>query len=180
MRVRGARSAVRGQRCAVIAAVVFALASGGRDVAAQEEDIGLPVGAVPPAVQIEDLDGKPVDLGAYVGKRPLLVEFWATWCPLCKALLPRMEAARQKYGDRVQFLVVAVAVNQSKSSIRRHQAVRAMPFPILWDTDGRATRAFQAPSTSYVVVLDAKGRVVYTGTGADQNIEEAVKRGLGR
>ncbi len=55
-----------------------------------------------------------------------------------------------------------------------------MPFPILWDTDGRATRAFQAPSTSYVAVLDAKGRVVYTGTGADQNIEEAVKRAVGR
>ena len=148
--------------------------------AQEEDDIGLSLGAVPPAAQIEDLDGKPVDLAAYVGKRPLLVEFWATWCPLCKALLPRMEAAHRKYGDRMQFLVVAVAVNQSKGSIRRHQATQAMPFPILWDTDGRATRAFQAPSTSYVVVLDAKGRVVYTGTGADQNIEDAVRRGLGR
>ena len=170
---------LRGAWCVAATLLGVGLGAGAGALAAQEEDdIGLPVGAVPPAAQIEDLDGRPVDLGAYVGKRPLLVEFWATWCPLCKALLPRMEAAHQKYGDRVLFLVVAVAVNQSKGSIRRHQAAHAMPFPILWDTDGRATRAFQAPSTSYVVVLDAKGRVVYTGTGADQNIEEAVKRSL--
>jgi len=60
----------------------------------------------------------------------------------------------------------------------RHQASHAMPFPIYWDTDGRATRAFQAPSTSYVVVLNARGRVVYTGSGSDQDIETAVKKGL--
>ena len=163
---------------AAFAAAVLSLAAGGRSLAAQEEEIGLPVGAVPPVVQIEDLDGKPVDLAAYIGKRPVLVEFWATWCPLCKALLPKLEAAHRQYGDRVQFVVVAVAVNQTKASILRHQASHAMPFPIYWDSDGRATRAFQAPSTSYVVVLDARGRVVYTGSGSDQDIETAVKKGL--
>ena len=147
-------------------------------LAAQEDDIGIPLGATPGPVHIEDLDGKPVDLSRYVGKQPLLVEFWATWCPLCKALLPRMEAAHRKYGDRVQFLVFAVAVNQSQMSIRRHLQAHPMALPVLWDTDGRATRAFQAPTTSYVVVLDAKGRVVYTGSGSDQDIEAAVARAV--
>jgi len=53
-----------------------------------------------------------------------------------------------------------------------------MPFPMLWDTEGRATRAFQAPSTSYVVVLDAGGKVVYTGLGEDQDIEGAVQKAV--
>ena len=157
---------------------VLAVAPG--RLAAQEDDIGIPLGATPGPVQIEDLDGKPVDLSRYVGKTPVLVEFWATWCPLCKALLPRMEAARRKYGERVQFLVVAVAVNQSQASIRRHLQGHPMALPVLWDTDGRATRAFQAPSTSYVVVLDAKGRVVYTGSGSDQDIDAAVRKAVGR
>ena len=169
---------VRGAWGLVLAAAMSAGAAAA--LAAQEDEIGLPAGSVPPAVQIEGLDGQPVDLAQYIGKRPLLVEFWATWCPLCKALLPKMEAAHHKYGDQVQFLVVAVAVNQTKASILRHQAEHAMPFPSLWDTDGRATRAFQAPSTSYVVALDAKGHVVYTGSGSDQDIEGAVKKALGR
>jgi thiol-disulfide isomerase/thioredoxin len=169
---------MRGAWSVVLGAALVSLGAT-RLVAQDEETLGIALGATPPSVQIEDLDGKPVDLSTYVGKRPVLVEFWATWCPLCKALLPRMEAVHRTYGDRVQFLVVAVAVNQSKSVIRRHQADHPMPFPILWDTNGRATRAFQAPSTSYVVVLDAKGKVVYTGSGSDQDIEGAVKKALG-
>jgi len=119
-----------------------------------------------------------VDLGRWVGKKPVLVEFWATWCPVCAELLPRMEAARMKYGDRVEFLVVAVAVNQSPNTVRRHLARHPMPFRFLWDVNGNATRAFQAPATSYVAVLDAKGKVVYTGIGADQDLDAALARAL--
>jgi len=87
-----------------------------------------------------------------------------------------MEAAQKKFGDRAEFLVVAVAVNQSKSSVRRHLEKHPMPFTFLWDGNGAAVRAFDAPSTSYVVVLDVTGRVVYTGVGADQDIEAALEK----
>jgi len=147
-------------------------------VAAQDDVIGIPVGATPPAVTIEDLDGNPVQLSRWVGKKPVLVEFWATWCPICAELLPRMEAARRKYGDRAEFVVIAVAVNQSKNAIRRHLDRHPMPFTFLWDGSGAAVRAFQAPATSYVAVLDAKGKVVYTGIGADQDIEAALEKAV--
>ena len=145
---------------------------------AQDDVVGIPVGATPPAVTIEDLDGNVVDLGRWVGKKPVLVEFWATWCPVCEELLPRMEAARRTYGDRVEFLVISVAVNQSKNTVRRHLARHPMPFTFLWDANGAAVRAFQAPSTSYVAVLDAAGKVVYTGVGAEQNLDAALQRAL--
>lgn len=162
----------------VLAAALWA-AAGLVPRALGAQDVGLPVGAVPEAVVIEDLDGQPVDLGEVIGKRPVLLEFWATWCPLCAALEPRLEEARRRYGDRVEFLVVAVAVNQSKRSIGRHLERHPAPGRVLWDTDGRATRAFMAPSTSYIVVLDASGRVVYTGIGDDQDLAAAVGRAVG-
>lgn len=164
--------AVRGALCAgmlTLAPVVLH---------AQEDVIGIPVGQTPPAVIIQDLDGNYVDMGRWVGKRPVIVEFWATWCPVCAELFPRMEAARTKYGDRVEFIVVAVAVNQSPSTVRRHLTRHPMPFTFLWDINGNATRAFQAPATSYVAVLDAKGRVVYTGVGAEQDLDAALARAL--
>ncbi len=144
-----------------------------------QDVIGIPVGETPPAVTLENLNGDSVALSQWIGKKPVIVEFWATWCPICAELLPRMEAAQQKFGDRAAFLVVAVAVNQTKNTVRRHLEREPMPFTFLWDGNGAAVRAFQAPSTSYIAVMDAKGRVVYTGVGEDQDIEAAIERAVG-
>ena len=146
---------------------------------AQDDDIGIARGAMPAAVQLENLDGRATDLTAFVGKKPVLIEFWATWCTNCRALLPRMREAHRRYGDRVEFVVIAVAVSQSRNSVRRHLAEHALPFRFFYDATGGAVRGFQAPATSYVVALDARGRVVYTGLGPDQDIETAVRRALG-
>jgi thiol-disulfide isomerase/thioredoxin len=164
---------VRGAWC------LAALACWSASLAAQDEPIGIPIGAAPAAVTIETLDGQSVDLGAVIGKRPVLLEFWATWCPLCAALFPKLEAAQRRYAGQIDVIVVAVAVNQSQRSILRHLQRHPMPFAaVYWDTEGRAARAFRAPSTSYVVSLDATGTVVYTGLGDQQDIEEAMKRAV--
>jgi thiol-disulfide isomerase/thioredoxin len=155
----------------VLAGVVGALA-------AQEGETGIPLGTTPPAVTIEDLDGKPVELAPRSGKEPVLIEFWATWCALCRALEPRMKAAHARYGDRVKFVAVAVAVNENPPSVRRHLTAHPMPFPFLWDTNGNAARAFQVPATSYVVVLDRGRKVRYTGIGADQDLETALAKAV--
>lgn len=162
-----------GARALVFFSVWLAVARPGRLVA---QEAGIALGATPPPVTIADLDGKPVALAQVIGREPALVEFWATWCPLCRALEPALKAAHRRFGDRVRFVAVAVAVNETPAGVRRHLAAHPMPFPFLWDTNGNATRAFQAPSTSYVVVLDAQGKVVYTGVGADQDLEAAVAR----
>ena len=148
-------------------------------MAQAENAVGLPLGTVPDAVQLEDLDGNAVDLSAYVGSRPVLIEFWATWCEICRALEPKMVAAHQRFGDQVEFLVIAVGVNQNPRSIRRHLEGRPAPFRFLYDRRGGATRAYKAPTTAYVVMLDADGRVAYTGVGADQDLEGALERLVG-
>lgn len=147
---------------------------------AAQDDVGLPVGTKPAAVTLRDLDGNPVVLGAQFGKQPVLIEFWAIWCPRCAALLPKLQAAHTRYGDRVKFVAVAVAVSQSPASIKRHLARHPMPFPVLWDGEGRAVRNFAAPTTSYVVVVDSAGQVAYTGTGEDQEIEQVLGKVLGQ
>lgn len=158
------------------ALLVAATAAGPRR--AQAQDIGLAIGTTPKPVTIQDLDGKPVNLSAYIGKKPVLLEFWAKWCPLCRAMEPRMKAAYQTYGNEVAFLIVAVGVNQSPASIKRFLAGHSIVGRVLWDGDGLAVRAFDAPATSYVVVLDDRGRVTYTGSGSDQNIAGALAHAL--
>jgi peroxiredoxin len=140
------------------------------------QDIGLPIGTRAPAVALEDLDGKPVDLGRYIGEQPVMLEFWATWCPLCKALEPALKAAHARYGRTVQFVAIGVGVNQSPASIRRHLVAHPLPFPVLFDASGAAVRAYRAPTTSYIVVLDKTGKVTYTGAGAEQDLAPALER----
>ena len=167
-------------RLPVAIAILIAIAIVGPQPAAAQEQIGIAVGATPDAVTLEDLDGNSVSLADYIGKKPVLLEFWATWCPLCQALEPRMEAAFAEYGEEVEFLIVAVAVNQTRRRVGRHVAEHEMPGRILWDGEGAAVRAFMAPSTSYVVVLDAGGKVAYTGLGDDQDLDAAIAKALGR
>ena len=142
------------------------------------QDLGIDVGARAPAVAVQSLDGKPVDLAQYIGKTPMLIEFWATWCPNCRELMPTLLTAEKKYGQRVRFIALAVAINQSPERVRRFLAAHPLPHQTFYDTDGKAAAAFDAPATSYVVVIDKTGRVVYTGLGAKQNLDAALRKAL--
>jgi thiol-disulfide isomerase/thioredoxin len=145
---------------------------------AAAQDLGLPVGARPDMPAFEDLDGHPVNLGAVIGTKPVLLEFWATWCSVCAELEPEMRRVHEQYGDDVEVVVVAVGVNQNPRTIRRHLARSPMAGTLVFDRRGALTRAFMAPATSYVVILDASGKVAYTGQGSDQDLTAAVARVL--
>lgn len=140
------------------------------------QEAGLAVGTRAPVVTVHDLDGSPVDLGRWVGRKPVLLEWWATWCEQCDVLLPRLRAAREEVGSAVEFVAVNVAVNQSPEKVRRFVARHEVPFTVLYDDQGTSTRAYEAPTTSYVVIVDRAGRVAYTGVGGDQPFLEALRR----
>lgn len=140
------------------------------------QSVGLPIGTVAPAAAVQTLDGKPVDLRQYIGKTPVVIEFWATWCPNCAELEPAFNALAKKYGDRVKLLGVAVSVNQSPARVKAYAKKHALPLEVLWDHEGNATDVYAAPATSYVVVIDRAGRVAYTGVGGDQNLEAVVAK----
>lgn len=141
-------------------------------------EVGIAVGERPELVEIEDLYGNPLKLADYVGEKPLLLEFYARWCENCEALLPQMMDVYDRYRDRIEFLAISVAVAQSPRSVKRALANHPVDWATVWDEGGRAVRAFLAPATSYIVVLDEEGIVKYTGVGPEQNIEAAVMTAL--
>jgi len=141
--------------------------------------IGIERGAQPAPLVLESIAGDRVDLADSFGKRPVVLQFWATWCPKCKALEPQMIAAQEEFGDRVDFFGIAVAVGQNPERIRKHLAEHPLPFPMLWDDNGEATRRFMAPTTSYIVILDDEGRVAYTGVDTGQDVPRAIRKVVG-
>lgn len=160
----------------MVGGLATALAISAFPVAAQESGIAL--GTRAPDARVETLAGKAIALRSLVGKTPVVLQFWATWCGNCRELEPAMRAARAKYGKKVRFVGVAVSVNQSVERVRRYQAKHKLPMEIFYDRSGSATEAYEVPATSFIVVLDAKGTVVYTGVGGDQNVDAAIRKAL--
>ena len=159
-----------------LASLLAAAPLGAASLGAQEGS--LPLGTKAPGALVETLDGKAVDLAQYIGKTPVLIEFWATWCPSCKSLEPALHAAKQKYGRRVRFLAVAVSVNQTPQRAKLYAEKHKLPLEVLFDRKGAATSAYRVFATSTIVVIDRTGTIVYTGQGGDQDIEAAIKKAL--
>ena len=146
---------------------------------AQAQEIGLEIGTTAPRAALETLDGKPADLGDYLGRQPVVMEFWATWCGNCHELEPSLKALHAKYGRRVAFVGVAVSINQSPARVQAYVAKNRLPWIQLFDRKGAASGAYDAPATSYVVIVDRAGKVVYTGLGGKQDLEPAIRKALG-
>ena len=160
----------------IAAAISCLTVSVGFPAQSHSQESGIAVGTKAPSAKVQSLDGKTRDIGAYVGKTPMLIEFWAFWCPNCKELEPTLLKLQSKYGSKVKFLGVAVSVNESIDRVKTFTARHGYKHETVFDSFGEATEAYDVPATSYVVIIDRAGKVVYTGLGGKQDLETALKR----
>ena len=142
------------------------------------QDGGIAVGAVAPSATLETLDGKRIELGTLLGKTPVVLEFWATWCGNCEELEPTFQQVQKKYAGRVRFASIAVAINQSPERVRRWVARHRPGRDVFYDRAGDAAEKYDAPATSYVVIVNREGRVTYTGVGGEQDLEKEILKAL--
>lgn len=148
---------------------------------AQSQESGIAVGTMAPSALVETLDGHSVDLNSFLTEgKAVVLEFWATWCPLCRQLEPQMQAARAKYAAQATFVSVGVSANQTPARQKAYADANGIGGAFVFDRNDFAAKAFSVPHTSYVVVLSAEGRVTYTGVGPQQDIDAAVQTALRR
>ena len=164
----------------VLASASIAVALAGAPVPGMAQEEGIGTGVQAPAIVVKDLDGKPRDLGAVIGRKPVLLEFWATWCTSCQAMMPKLAVMRKQFGDAVDFYGINVTISETRDGVREYVTRHAPPFETLYDEEGVAARAYDPPATSYIVITDASGKVVYTGSGGQQNLEPALRQVTGR
>lgn len=123
----------------------------------------------PSALTLKDLDGKAHTLADYKG-RVVLVNFWATWCPPCRAEMPSMQRLKEAMKDK-PFTILAVDMAESETDVRqflKDMKHSKIDFSILMDKDGKSIKdwkVFVFP-TSYV--LDAEGKLRYSLLGSTE------------
>ncbi len=102
-----------------------------------------------PDFTLETLDGEKLTFSEFVGK-PIVLNFWATWCDPCKAEMPLFETI---YRQNSGVVVLGVNYNEPAIIIRRFVEEREITFPILLDADGKIAEKFQVfgfPTTYFV------------------------------
>ena len=133
---------------------------------AQEPGQGLTaVDDKPPAPDFEllDIDGKVHRLSDYRGQ-VLIVNFWATWCPPCRAEMPSMQRAWEKVEpEGIQML--AINVGEDEETIFDFTADYPVNFPLPMDRDSTVVQAWPVRGLPTTFVVDPDGRLVYRAIG---------------
>ncbi len=151
----------------VAAPKVSAAASADRDLGAAQETsglstaadvpVGLSVGQRAPDFTVELLDGRTVALSDFRG-RPVLLNFWATWCGPCREELPDFQAVFDLQGGAERFVVLAVNNMESRETVASYVEEVGLSFPVALDPEGRINfdlYRIQGYPTSFL--LDANG-----------------------
>jgi peroxiredoxin len=124
-----------------------------------------PSGQEAPHFTLSDLEGRPVRLADLRGK-VVLLNFWATWCPPCRAEMPSMEGAYRAYRDR-GFTILAVAGDrQGAPVVAPFMREYGLTFPTVLDVTGAVAARYRVRTIPTTLLLDREGRIVAREVGA--------------
>ena len=120
-----------------------------------------------PDFTVVDADGTEVKLSDYVGK-PVVLNFWASWCPPCKSEMPDFNEAWEEQGNEIHFLMVNMTdgSRETVDTAKAYVEEQSFSFPVFFDTQSEAAIAYGAYSLPTTYFIDAEGYVVARAIGA--------------
>ena len=129
------------------------------------EDNTQPIEHLAPDFTVYDANGNPVKLSDFIGK-PVVLNFWASWCPPCKSEMPDFQEVYQELGGQVQFLMVNTTVSDTMADAKAFIQSMGYTFPVFYDTQDLASIAYGINSWPNTCFINAKGQLVARANGA--------------
>ena len=128
-----------------------------------------------PDFSLEQLDGSVYKLSDHMGKKILIIDFWATWCKPCKKLLKKLNQIYLDYKQHVEVLAISIDDTSAVAKAGADINGKGFSFTVLLDTDRKVVRIFNPPmKLPFTVIISKKGDVVYTHTGYIPGYEKEI------
>lgn len=127
-------------------------------------EVGLEVGNLAPDFKLPTLDGETIQLSELRGER-VMVNFWATWCPPCRAEMPDM----QKFHENKDINILAVNLTETEGDLMNVQNFiqeYGLTFPILKDENTEVANTYQIQPIPSTFMIDSNGIIQYKAFGA--------------
>ncbi|MFZ3100663.1 MAG: TlpA disulfide reductase family protein [Desulfitobacteriaceae bacterium] len=142
---------------------------------------GPQIGLTAPNFTLKDLNGNIVKLSDFRGK-PVYLNFWASWCPPCKAEIPEIQQFYQQNKDKVAVLAVNLTFNDKLSDVVKLLKDSNANFPVLLDTNANSSvaDAYQVYGIPASFFIDKNGLIRETHVGGMTLVmlQEAIKKAL--
>ena len=126
---------------------------------------------------VYDGDGEKHKLSDFRGK-PVIMNFWATWCGYCKMEMPDFQKKFEEYGDQIHFMMIDITDGQQETFEKASAYVEqeGFTFPVYYDMDWEVQKAYHVSSLPTTYFIDADGNFVAQGRGALN--AEAIQSGI--
>jgi cytochrome c biogenesis protein CcmG/thiol:disulfide interchange protein DsbE len=159
-----------------VAAVLLLLVSAPVGSGIQAAQNGLPaIGAAAIDFELTTLDGEPVRLATFRGK-PLMINFFASWCDPCRDEMPILNALASK--SSAGYSVLGIAVQDSRAALMEFAREAGIVFPIALDLNSKVQRAYRIFGPPATFVIDARGviRDIILGPMTPERAREALTK----
>ena len=125
--------------------------------------VPLKAGNKAPDFTAELIDGSSLALSDLKGK-PVIINFWATWCGPCVREMPAFERLKEDFGDEIG--IIAVNCGDDADTVKDFVDENGYTFPVALDENYEVAMLYPSNSIPYTVVLDANGKITHVSTGA--------------
>lgn len=120
-----------------------------------------------PDFTVYDVEGNAVSLSSMQGK-PVVVNFWASWCGPCKSEMPDFQKAYEQHGEAVHFMIVNMTdgMQETKEKAKAYVDKQGFTFPVYYDTDMDAAMTYGVSSIPATYFVAADGSLIARANGA--------------